>query len=412
MHRVAALRTQALAARSAGEHGCAADAWRALLALAPHDWALALELRTDLHEAWHSADSDPAFRRAASSMPDEVWLDHYCASDGLPGAELDAIETRARGLRSSRPGEARIEALVGHVAADRRDWAEAARAYAAASALDPVQPEWPGLAATCRQYARLNRLPDARATGHDTADHDAYVINLDRNHDRLAEMQRRFNGFPVPPQRLPAVDGNRLARSAVASLAAADAPRGTIGCFLSHAAAWERLLAGVSPCALVLEDDAQPMLVLPASTAAFGLPPGWDVVWVNQRMQPQADPDDTTGFTVHPVLDAVRGFPASHNAPGGDGYLISRNGARKLLDWCAADGFRGDVDIRMLAYSLRAPDLAALPTASPTVQCLASMVTDNPRPDRLQSYVLHPHLIRELSLRSTRIDADRLSATV
>ena len=370
------------------------------------DWAIALDLRHDLEQAWHSADSDPAFRRAAASMPDEVWLEHYCASLALPSGELDGIDARARAVRVDRPGEGRIEALIGHVARDRRDWAEAARAYGAACVLDPGHAGWPGIAAECRQYARL-AVPASGVGG--VADHEVFVINLDRNVDRLTDIGRRFAGFPVLPQRIAAVDGTRLARAAVAGLAARDAPRGTLGCFLSHAAAWERLLAGRAESALVLEDDAQPMLELPTRFAALGLPPGWDVIWVNQRMQPQADADATTGFTVHSVLPAVRGFPAWHDAPGGDGYLVSRQGARKLLDWCAADGMDGDVDVRMLAYSLSEGEAAGLAPANPTVRCVLAHAACNPRFERLRSYVLHPYLIRELSLRSARIDADRRS---
>jgi len=405
MHRADALHAKAMFARSAGDHDNAASAWRALLDLAPLDWAIALELRHDLHQAWHSADSDPAFRHAATAMPDDTWLDHYCASFGLPGGDLGIIDGRARALLCNRPVEARIEALIGHVARDRREWAEAARAYAAACTLNPAQPDWPAIAAECRQYARLTPF----ALGK-TPDHEAYVINLDRNTDRLTEIERRFAGFPVPPQRIAAVHGNQLSRAAVARLAARDAPRGTLGCFLSHAAAWERLLAGSAACALVLEDDAQPMLVLPPRMAALGLPPDWDLVWVNQRMQPHANPDATTGFTLHPVLAAAQGFPAWHNAPGADGYLISRQGARKLLDWSGADGFDGDVDIRMLGYSLTQAEAASLLPISPTVQTLNALASRIGRAERLHAYVLHPYLIRELSLRSARIDADRHSA--
>ena len=371
------------------------------------DWTTALDLRHDLEQAWHSADSDPAFRRATPAMPDDVWLDHYCASLALPTSELEAIDTRARALQAAHSPNAQTEALIGHVARDRRNWPDAARAYEAACALDPANTTWPGIAAECRRYARLANHTPADAG---TPDHEVFVINLDRNIDRLADIERRFAGFPVPPQRLPAIDGTRLAQAAVAKLATPDAPRGTLGCFLSHAAAWERLLAGTAACALVLEDDAQPLLVLPTRFDALDLPPNWDLIWVNQRMQPQSDPDAATGFSIHPVLPAVRSFPACHDAPGGDGYLVSRQGARKLLDWSAADGLDGDVDLRMLAYSLSAQDVATLPPTNPTSRSVATHAARIQRQDRLQSHVLHPHLIRELSLRSTRIDADRMTA--
>ena len=52
----------------------------------------------------------------------------------------------------------------------------------------------------------------------------------------------------------------------------AAAPRGTLGCFLSHAAAWEALLDGDAPHALIIEDDVIPLLDLPPSLDALPLP--------------------------------------------------------------------------------------------------------------------------------------------
>ena len=57
-------------------------------------------------------------------------------------------------------------------------------------------------------------------------------------------------------------------------------------------------------------------------------------------------------------------FRPDENAPGGDGYILSRAGARKLLDWLAEDGFAEDVDWRLIAYGLTPAQIAALPRPS------------------------------------------------
>jgi GR25 family glycosyltransferase involved in LPS biosynthesis len=254
-------------------------------------------------------------------------------------------------------------------------------------------------------YARLAAAPDARGA----PDYAVFVINLDRNAERLAAIKRACAGFPVPPLRLGAVEGHLLPRSAVLQLTGdRDALRGTMGCFLSHAAAWERLLASDVDHALVLEDDASPLLAFPAQVGALPLPAGWDVVWVNERMQAPYDPESVAGFSTVAAVDAVRGFPAWHDAVGCDGYLVSRAGAAKLLEWCQADGFGGDVDWRMLGYALTADEVAGL-DAGGAARALLGALPAPQRAARLQAHVLQPALVREVSLRSDRQDADRLS---
>lgn len=398
------LRAEALAARHANQPGRAVAAWRALLDAAPDDWTLALELKQDLQAGWHYPDSCPRFRRAARALPDSAWLAHYAPLPVLPGAELDAIRDRALSLRASRPGDAGVEALLGQVARQSRHWVEAARAFAAAARLDAANPDWPRHAAEARMYARLAGQA-ARA-----ADYGFVVINLDRNAARMAEVARQCAGFRMQPARLPGIDGALLPGPAVRRLTGSvSAPRGTLGCFLSHVAAWERLLAGPQACALVMEDDAIPLLDPSAAIAAASATPGWHVVWVNDRMQPRGNPDGTTGFAVQPVAARMQGFDPGQDAVGTDGYLVSRAGARALLEWTAADGFAGNVDWRMLAYALSPAARGAIPAGSMARTMLDENAPEPPRTERLNALALHPALVREVPLQSDRQDADRLT---
>ena len=123
---------EALAARAAGEHGRAVDLWRTRLTEWPDDWQVALELKRDLKAGWHYPESDPQFRRAAASLPDDEWVAHYAALYAYHGEDLEVLDRRARAVLERRPGDAAVLAILGDVASQRRDWAGAEQAFAAA----------------------------------------------------------------------------------------------------------------------------------------------------------------------------------------------------------------------------------------------------------------------------------------
>ena len=397
------LRDTAYSARADGDLHRAVQAWRAVLDEQPDDWRVALELKRDLKAGLHYPDSDARFRRAARALPDEAWLEHYAALYAFHGSDLAAIDARAWALLARWPRDARLWAIRGDVARQRRDWAGAAEAFATALRLDPVMPGVAERAASARLYTRLAGSAWADAG-------EAYavsVLNLERNAERMVEIERQFAGSGAPWRRLAGIEGGRLAGAAVARLTGdRAAPRGTLGCFLSHAAAWEALLARGDACALVVEDDVIPLLDLPARLGGLGLPEGWELVFVNDRLAPRGDADAAAGFSAVPLAEAMLAFHPKDNAPGADGYFISREGAAKLLDWTARDGFADDVDWRMLAYALSGAEVEALPAghAKGRLGALSAML---PRCGRVRAHVLSPPLIRTVGVSSDREDVNR-----
>lgn len=402
------LQTTALDARAAGEHGRAIEAWRALLRQEPDNWTLALELKRDLKSALHYPDSDPQFRRAARHLPDAEWLAHYIALYAYHMDDLDIVGQRAGDLLENWPDHAALQALRADVARQRRDWPMAAQGFAAALRLDPGNAEYAAKHAAALMYQRVGTWLLAQAPHGDA--YGIAVVNLDRNTERRAWTERLFGGGPAPLHRIPAVEGSRLPLPAVQRLL--DAPtdpamRGTLGCFLSHAAAWESLaLQGLNHL-LVIEDDVIPLLPLPARLGPLGLPPDCDICFVNDRLEPRLDPDAADALSLHRLADAMLGFLPEDNAPGGDGYIISAKGAAKLLAWVAQDGFTGDLDWRLLAYGMDPAAIAALPRHAHAWQVLDRLQHGVPRPDRLDAYVLHPALIRTVGVSSDREDEDR-----
>ncbi len=93
----------------------------------------------------------------------------------------------------------------------------------------------------------------------------AFVIHLERAVGRRGSVEALRSALPIPSEILPAVDGRRLAPDAAnaAYVRARYAPRypfgltlSEVGAFLSHRAAWRRIVDDGLDYAVVFEDDA------------------------------------------------------------------------------------------------------------------------------------------------------------
>ena len=399
------LRTLALQARAAGERSRAAEAWRAALRRQPDDWTLALELKRDLKATFRYPDADPQFRRAARHLPDAEWLAHYTALYAYHMDDLDALHQRATAMLDASPDHAPLHALRAEVAQQRRDWPAAAEGFAAAERLHPAYAEYAAKRRAALMHGRVGDWLQRQPPNGDA--YGLAAINLDRNTERYAWTKRLFGGGPVPLHRVPAIEGSRLPTPAVHRLQGDPAMLGTLGCFLSHAAAWDSLAARSLRHLMVIEDDVIPLADLPARLGPLGLPSGYDICFVNDRLEPRLDPDAAMQPSVHSLADVMRSFLPEDNAPGGDGYLLSAQGAAKLLGWVAQDGFAGDLDWRLLAYGMDEAAIAALPRHAFARQMLDRLRHGIPRAERLEAYVLHPALIRTVGVSSDREDENR-----
>jgi len=96
-----------------------------------------------------------------------------------------------------------------------------------------------------------------------------YVINLDRDAERMASIRANLERLGLPFERLPAVVGKEVPDwerlvdlPAYAWRNRLDTPRaGEVGCYLSHLKAMETFLRTDAPWCVILEDDVE---VLPA----------------------------------------------------------------------------------------------------------------------------------------------------
>jgi GR25 family glycosyltransferase involved in LPS biosynthesis len=185
---------------------------------------------------------------------------------------------------------------------------------------------------------------------------NCYVINLSRATDRWERISAQLLQLPyIDTKRHNAVEGRQLPRAA-RELLSADAGwasrAGEIGAFLSHVAVWEQIAANGST-ALVLEDDArliraERLLPLVATLA------GYQLVFANKRMCLLNKPNDP--LTIEPVQAALPSLAVANHGVGGDGYLLTAEGARLLADAVQRDRFFGNVDWRLLRYGINEAD--------------------------------------------------------
>ena len=161
------------------------------------------------------------------------------------------------------------------------------------------------------------------------ADLAALLINLDRDTDRLAHMQRELDACGIAFERVPAVDGRHLPERFVAPFASSALRPGERGCYVSHLVIHERLAAGAfGDAALILEDDLRIDRDLRQVLAAIleALPARWDIVRLSNPPK--------RAFVPLAALPGERELVRYSKIPNNTGaYLMSRAGAQKFLDF-------------------------------------------------------------------------------
>jgi glycosyl transferase, family 25 len=187
---------------------------------------------------------------------------------------------------------------------------------------------------------------------------DSVVINLAAHPQRWAETRSRFDAVNLAVERLEATDGRRLGSERVHAHGAdgydADLNRsvfhkplrpGEVGCYESHRAAWRRLLALGARSLAVFEDDVEiDARLAPLLQAIERLPMPWDMVKLFGREQERVawqQPLPASSLTAGAALVGYSRVPSQTCA-----YVISREGARKLLATRARFGRPLDVDLR------------------------------------------------------------------
>lgn len=161
-----------------------------------------------------------------------------------------------------------------------------------------------------------------------------WVINLDKDQERLQRITQQLGPTALPWTRMPAVYGRGLPAHEQAQLLDAATYRrrhgmepapGELGCYLSHLAVMRALLASPHAAALVLEDDVllTPAL-LPVLQGLLAQPTHWDMVKLSQ----------VHSGTPQPCLDLAPGHRLAvmlSRCTGSSAYLMNRRAAQAYL---------------------------------------------------------------------------------
>ncbi len=184
--------------------------------------------------------------------------------------------------------------------------------------------------------------------------------------------------------------------------------KGVLGCFLSHARVWQMVATRSEPFSLVLEDDA--ILQNVESLDSLVCPEAWDIAFCNARTAyPQSAGHDQSFRSVNPVPQYATGHG---QAIGTDGYLVTPQGARKLLSYVERDSFFTHVDLRMMSYALTDGWDSDFPAEGKMTDTLRGLRKPYPAEHRLLAYSLFPPITSHANILSRRQLEDDLNATL
>lgn len=181
------------------------------------------------------------------------------------------------------------------------------------------------------------------------------LINLDRRPDRLESFTRRVAEAAGPAlvsriTRFPAVDGRLLSMTPEIRWTFRDNDfsfrRNMVACALSHMALWEELAASDFPGFLIFEDDVHlcrgfmGQLVEICGTLE-NRHPGFDMVLLGHSEVHKGQRIEFKNSCLPASLEA---FDGARYLGGLFAYIISRKGAKKLMDLSVRDGVQHGID--------------------------------------------------------------------
>lgn len=238
-------------------------------------------------------------------------------------------------------------------------------------------------------------------------DYPVFVINRAQDTERLQRFSKSCRRWGINFERVEGVDlqnevgclagfRERIGRLCYNS---PNFIRGIYGCFLAHREAWLRVQSGGSGWAFVCEDDARFLGPLPVPLESLGMPEEAEIVFANVRMAEgilgsEGRRGARGGLDFIPVGQAISELLAMSpniNAPGGDGYFLSKRGSEKLLRIFKSWTMDFDVDWFMLFQCLGAAEMEHFLSVDTTGRFVGYM----PHPNRLCGYVVVPSLVEQ-----------------
>ncbi|MGD9758818.1 MAG: glycosyltransferase family 25 protein [Comamonas sp.] len=177
-------------------------------------------------------------------------------------------------------------------------------------------------------------------------------INLSKDAERRERMTAQFAQMGLTASRLPAVWWADLSEAEQKAFFCAPQSHGRYfkplsngekGCYASHLRSWQQLLGSDAPAMVVFEDDVRLLPQLPQALAAIETLPAdgsWDMIKLYGR-----EPEKIANQG--PLVAGALQLISYQRVPSfAAGYVISRSGARKMLETRMPFDRPVDVDIR------------------------------------------------------------------
>lgn len=206
-----------------------------------------------------------------------------------------------------------------------------------------------------------------------------YLINLEHEHQRKKNSLKQLDELEITPKIVTAYNGhqkdfpfNQYHHLSRGKWWEKDVFKpGAFACYLSHAKCWKEIAMDSAPYALILEDD---MIINQEEFQKFdidNIPNSFDVLFVNigvTRLLKLTSSNKSLATKDFASLNDTLLDLLIHNkfnddlTPGGYGYIVSKQGAVKLLRMMEQDKICMGVDYAIIFNSLSNDDIETIKT--------------------------------------------------
>jgi glycosyl transferase family 25 len=160
-------------------------------------------------------------------------------------------------------------------------------------------------------------------------DYDCYLINLEKNTDRLKTFTTYYSNSDLNSEtfnKVKAIYGKYIDYSSfISPKVELNMTPGMVGCFLSHLEVYKKIINGDKPYALIFEDDARMIRNIQKSVIEIipqFFPSDWDIILLGYDISNPVHHE----IVKYPNYIKLHGFYGTH------AYLITKSGAEKLLE--------------------------------------------------------------------------------
>jgi hypothetical protein len=238
-----------------------------------------------------------------------------------------------------------------------------------------------------------------------------YILALPEEEEKYQRLAQELAAFDfIEVNRVEGVRGGLLSDVACRCLTRNEWSvnhKGTLGCFLGHSRIWQLIEKRTEPVCLVLESDA----VLQNITAlrSIELPAGFEFAFSNART---AYPSESTHGYCFRSLSPVLRFVQQHGrAIGADSYLMTPEGAGKVIKFVEEDSFFTHVDLRLMAYAIDRSWEEEYPVDGKLPGNISSLCRTYSAEHRLVGFSFYPPVTRHAGSPSVRQREDDENAT-